>query len=70
MGEEHNYIVLYFTNEVDWLQAETLFGLEKVQNLSTRKDGKISGGMRSYGIGRVIDGKKGINKLLGVNYEN
>lgn len=25
LGEEHNYIVLYFDNEVDWLQAETLF---------------------------------------------
>lgn len=70
LGEQHNYIVLYFDNEVDWLQAETLFNLQKVKNLSTRKDGKISNGMKSYGIGRVIDGKKAINILTGVKNEN
>lgn len=70
LGEEHNYIVLYFDNEVDWLQAETLFELSKVQNLSTRKDGKITDGMKSYGIGRVIEGKKAMDKLLGVRDEN
>lgn len=70
LGEEHNYIVLYFDNEVDWLQAETLFELPKVMNLSTRKDGKITDGMKSYGIGRVIEGKKAMDKLLGVRDEN
>lgn len=70
LGEEHNYIVLYFDNEVDWLQAETLFGLKKVQNLSTRKDGYVSDGMKAYSVGRVINGKKAIDKLIGDNYEN
>lgn len=70
LGEEHNYIVLYFDNEVDWLQAETLFDLKKVKNLSTRKDGKITNGMKSTGIGRVIKGRDAIEKLLGDNNEN
>ena len=70
LGEEHNYIVLYFDNEVDWLQAESLFDLKPVYNLSTRQDGKISEGMKSTGIGRVINGAKAINKLLGEDDEN
>lgn len=65
LGEEHNYIVLYFDNEVDWLQAESLFELKPVQNLSTRKDGMITKGMKSTGIGRVIKGREAINKILG-----
>ena len=65
LGEEHNYIVLYFDNEVDWLQAESLFDIKKVKNLSTRKDGKISKGMESKGIGRIIKGADAINKILG-----
>ena len=64
LGEEHNYIVLYFDNEVDWLQAESLFELKPVRNLSARKDGKISKGMESKGIGRVIKGVDAINKIM------
>lgn len=64
LGEEHNYIVLYFDNEVDWLQAESLFDIKPVKNLSTRKDGKISEGMASTGIGRVIRGTDAINKIM------
>ena len=64
LGEEHNYIVLYFDNEVDWLQAESLFNIQQVKNLSTRKDGKISKGMESKGIGRVIRGRDAINKIM------
>ena len=70
LGEEHNYIVLYFDNEVDWLQAESLFNLKNVKNLSTRKDGKITKGMEGKGIGRVIKGREAIDKILGVNNEN
>ena len=66
LGEEHNYIVLYFDNEVDWLQAESLFDIKPVKNLSTRKDGKISKGMESKGIGRVIKGRDAINKIMGL----
>lgn len=64
LGEEHNYIVLYFDNEVDWLQAESLFDIKPVKNLSTRKDGKINKKMESTGIGRVIRGAEAINKIM------
>lgn len=66
LGEEHNYIVLYFDNEVDWLQAETLFNLKKVKCPSTRLDGKINKNMERKGIGRVIKGRDAINKIMGL----
>lgn len=56
LREEHNYIVLYFDNEVDWLQAESLFALETVKALSTRTDGKVTHGNERKGVGRVIRG--------------
>lgn len=61
LGEEHNYVCLYFDNEVDWLQAQTLLGIKAVQCPSTKKDGK---GFMKFGIGRVINGAKAIQKLL------
>ena len=70
LGEEHNYIVLYFDNEVDWLQAETLFDIKPVKCGSTRKDGKISKNMERVGIGRVLKGAEAINKILGVENED
>jgi hypothetical protein len=65
LGEEHNYIVLYFDNDVDWIQAETLFDIKPVKCGSTRKDGKITKNMNRMGIGRVINGAKALNKILG-----
>ena len=70
LGEEHNYIVLYFDNEVDWLQAESLLDLKPVKNLSTRKDGKIGKKMETTGLGRVINGAEAINKILGEHNGN
>lgn len=66
LGEEHNYIVLYFDNTVDWLQAQSLFDIKPVRCLSTRKDGKLKGKgfADKVGIGRVINGAKTINKIL------
>ena len=69
LGEEHNYIVLYFDNEVDWLQAETLFNLKQVQCPSTRKDGKITNSMKRVGVGRVLKGKEALERLR-EEYEN
>lgn len=63
LREEHNYIVLYFDNEVDWLQAQSLFNLETVKALSTRKDGKITKGNDKRGIGRVLNGAKAMEDL-------
>lgn len=50
--EAHNYIVLYFDNEMDWLAAQTYFNLKSVY--SKRQNGKPW----SKGIGRVINGSK------------
>ena len=54
--EEHNYVVLYFDNEVDWLQAKSLFELE------TKRD--VTAPWRSgKGIGRVLKGAETLEKL-------
>ena len=63
LGEEHNYIVLYFDNEVDWLQAESLFDIGQKRQLSTRKDGKITESMKRTCVGRVLDGAKALEKV-------
>ena len=65
LGEEHNYVVLYFDNEVDWLQAESLLGLKQVKCGSTRKDGIITSKMNRTGLGRVINGRDAINRIRG-----
>lgn len=55
--EEHNYIVLYFDNSVDWLQAESLFELKQVQALNSKE------GFRKIGVGRVIKGNVALEML-------
>ena len=69
LGEEHNYIVLYFDNEVDWLQMESLLDISEKKNLSTRKDGKITKNMERKSIGRVFKGKEVLERLR-EHYEN
>lgn len=69
LGEEHNYIVLYFDNDVDWLQMESLLDIGEKKNLSTRKDGKINEKMERKSIGRVFKGKEVLEKLREY-YEN
>lgn len=64
LDEENNYIVLKFTTDVDWINAQSLFGLKTVKRLSTRKDGYLSDKMTVLGLGRVIDGAEAINKLM------
>lgn len=61
LEEENNYIVLFFDNAIDWLQAETLFDLKTVKGLSTRKDG---GGESARGTGRVLNGAKALSKIM------
>jgi ParB-like chromosome segregation protein Spo0J len=48
---EHNYIVLYFDNPMDWEVAQEVYGLKKV------KSNDPAEGVQKYGIGRVINGK-------------
>ena len=65
LGEEHNYICLVFDNSVDWLQAQTLFGLEPVKALPTKKDGEQSEAFQKrIGVGRVLNGAKAIERIL------
>ena len=69
LGEEHNYIVLYFDNDIDWLQAESLFDIKLKKNLSTRADGKISENMQRVSMGRVLNGADAMERLRKY-YEN
>lgn len=63
LNESHNYIVLYFDNDVDWLQLCTLLHLPQVIAYSTRVDGKITDGNRKIGVGRVFRGAEILEKL-------
>lgn len=58
--EAHNYVVLYFDNNVDWLQAQTLFDLRTVKESGSKP------GYTRFGVGRVINGAKALNLILGV----
>jgi hypothetical protein len=57
IDESHNYVVLTFDNDVDWLSAQTHFNLDSVH--SRRANGKPW----SKGIGRVIKGSDYIRSL-------
>ena len=63
IDEESNYIVLKFSNSVDWLQLESIFKLPKVKAYSTREDGEINKGMERMGVGRVVDGAEFLNRI-------
>ena len=62
--EEHNYIVLYFDNEIDWLNLQTIFPLKSVKALSFRS------GYEKVGIGRVVRGVDFISKVRGKNEDH
>lgn len=55
--EEHNYVVLYFDNSVDWLQAQSLFGLKTVKALDSKK------GYKKQGVGRVLKGAEALENI-------
>lgn len=57
--EAHNYVVLYFDNNVDWLQAQTIFELRTVKESGSKP------GYSRFGIGRVINGARALNLILG-----
>jgi len=56
--ESHNYVILYFDNDVDWMTAKEKLGIKTVK----AKDAK-PGYVRS-GIGRVIDWGKFLERLM------
>ncbi len=57
LNETHNYMVLYFDNEIDWLNITSLFGLETVKALDSKK------GFEKKGVGRVNKGSDFLSKL-------
>ena len=54
--ERYNYVVLYFDNEIDWIQAETLFDIKTVKAKNEGREMK--------GVGRVLNGAKALNNIL------
>jgi hypothetical protein len=66
LDEYHNYVVLYFDNEVDWLQAQTLLDLKPVRLMNTVKSASNTHG-KETGIGRVLRGADVFNRLLKMN---
>jgi len=57
LNEANNYVVLFFNNDIDWLQAQTHFNLKSVS--SQRANGKPW----SKGIGRVVNGAEYLDKV-------
>jgi len=57
LDESHNYVVLTFDNDIDWLSAQTHFNLKSVY--SKRQNGKPW----SKGIGRVVNGAEYLKAL-------
>ena len=57
VGEQHNYVILYFENDLDWISAQTHFNLKTVH--SKRSTGKPW----AKGIGRVVNGGKYLTNL-------
>ncbi len=55
--ESHNYVVLYFDNDVDWLQIQTILGLKTVKPLHAKK------GFAVAGVGRVVKGAAAIEAI-------
>jgi len=58
IGEKNNYLVLFFDNELDWLQAETIFDLKTVKALDSKKN------YTKKGVGRVLNGADAIKKIM------
>ena len=53
LGEEHNYVVLFCDNNVDWLQMQTIFEVGDCRELSTAR-GRENTISRKKGVARVI----------------
>jgi hypothetical protein len=56
--EEHNYLVLFCDNSVDWLQVESFFDIKPVKCLNSKP------GFERRGVGRVINATEFFKKLL------
>ena len=52
---------LFFDNDVDWLQAQSLFDIKTVKGFSTKRSG--NGKITKMGVGRVINGAKVLERI-------
>lgn len=59
LDEDSEYLVLKFNNKVDWLQAQSLFGIEPKKDYYTSS----TKSRQQVGTGRVVDGTEALNKL-------
>jgi hypothetical protein len=66
LSESHNFLVLYFDDDVDWLQAQTLLDIKPVRLMNTVK-GASNVHSKEIGIGRVLRGAEVFNRLLKEN---
>ena len=55
--ESHNYVVLYFDNDIDWQTAQDVLGIKPVKALKNKP------GFKMIGTGRVIRGAPVIGRL-------
>ena len=55
--EAHNYVILYFDNEIDWQTAIDKLGIKSKHALDSRE------GYERVGIGRVIKGSDVLDRL-------
>lgn len=58
LKESHNYVVLFFDNDVDWINAQSFFEIKPVHALHSH-DGFVK-----IGTGRVLNGAKALKKIL------
>lgn len=56
--EEHNYVVLYFDNTLDWQNAIHLLGIKTVTDELGNRARNAKGEPGRKGIGHVLEGKK------------
>lgn len=61
LGEANNYVVLEFDTESEWEKAQEVLNLQRVATRDKNPN------IRRFGIGRVIKGKKIIDKLGELN---
>jgi hypothetical protein len=57
LDQQSNYIVLKFNTDIDWIQAQSIFGLKSTH--AKRANGKPW----AKGVGRVMDGTDAILKI-------
>ncbi len=57
--EAHNYVVLYFENEIDWQTAQEVFQIRSVKAWDSRP------GYERIGVGRIVKGAPFLQRLQG-----